>query len=246
MLASHLNKNNLHHAYLIEGEPGEVLPQIIKFLKNMSVDTHGNPDFIQINTDTFKIDDARLLKSYGSQRGFSYANEAKKIFVISANSFLLEAQNSLLKLFEEPIPNTHFFLITPDVNSLLETLVSRFYLISTRQDLKEAQGEAEKFLKMTERARLDFIKKLLTVDELEDGEGNEIASVDSARSKATKFLNALESILHNQMSKMPFDTLVEARIFEHFFKVRKYLRMPGSSAKTLMESLAFITPNFSK
>ena len=86
---------------------------------------------------------------------------------------------------------------------------------------------------MSLKNRLDFIKELLI-----DAEEENLA-VDSARSKALNFLNNLESALHKKMSKAVFDT----KVFEHFFSVRKFLRMPGSSTKSLMESVALITPN---
>ena len=159
---------------------------------------------------------------------------SKKIFVLGVNSFSLEAENVLLKMFEEPINNTHFFLIVPDTNSLLKTLISRFYLISTKQDLAEEIGKAEKFIAMSLRNRIDFIKELLA--EAEKDNEAEIMALDSTRSKALKFLNALESIV----SKDTFDI----RFLEHLFKVRKFLRMPGSSTKNLMESAALMIPNF--
>ena len=245
MVSKHLDKNNLHHAYLIEGDKQKVLPEILEFIKSLGINTVGNADVSQIFLDSFKIENARDLKSYASEKSFSVG---KKIFIISANSFLLEAQNSLLKMFEEPIENTHFFIIVPDTNSLLKTLVSRFYLISDRPNLAVEIKEAEKFINMPLKNRIDFIKNLLVESEEEDEEGNEIVVLDSTRSKALKFLNALELILHSKfVSKTVFDRNMSRTVldtFDHFFKVREFLRMPGSSAKTLMESVALIIPNF--
>src|ERR1035437_6840420 len=119
MLFQHLDKNNLHHAYLIEGAKEEVVPEILELMRSLNIETSGNPDFQHISVDSFKIKDARNLKAFGSEKGFS---AGKRIFLISANNFLLEAQNTLLKMFEEPTENTHFFLIVPDINSLLQTL----------------------------------------------------------------------------------------------------------------------------
>lgn len=217
-----------------------VVPEIVEFFNNLGIKTVGNSDFIHISLDSFKIEDARNLKSYGTQKGFS---SAKKVFIISANNFLLEAQNSLLKIFEEPIENTHFFLIVPDTNSLLKTFVSRFYLISTKSALTEEIKNAEEFIALSPRDRIDFIKELLIEPEEEDEERNEIAVLDSTRSKALKFLNALESVV----SKTAFDknmsrTVLDTGYLEHFFKVREFLRMPGSSAKSLMESVALVVP----
>lgn len=231
MILESLDKNNLHHAYLIEGAREEVVPQIITFLKDLGVNTVGNSDFISIAIDNFKIDEAFDLRAMSTDKSFS---TGKKIFLVCANSFSLDAQNVLLKMFEEPKENTHFFLVVPDVNTLLKTLVSRFYVISTKSDLKEEIKKAEEFIISSKKDRIDFIKELLTEQEEKDEEGNEIVVLDSNRSKALKFLNALEI----NLSKVPFDT----RILEHIFKVREFLRMPGSSTKSLMESVALIIP----
>ncbi|MEK9182463.1 MAG: hypothetical protein AAB809_00100 [Patescibacteria group bacterium] len=235
-IKENLNKNNLHHAYLIEGAGDEILSEVLDFIKSLGIETTGNADVSHIMLDSFKIEDARSLKSYARERGIS---SAKKIFIISTNSFLLEAQNSLLKMFEEPIENTHFFLVVPDVNALLPTFVSRFYLIKSDKELDYGLEEAEKFMSMPLKARIDFIKKLLTEAEKQDEEGNEIITLDSTRSKALYFLNAVESTLHKKaLQKTIFDT----DSFEQIFKVRKFLRMPGSSTKTLLESVALVVP----
>jgi len=233
LISKHLDKNNLHHAYLIEGGREAVEKEILEFIGNLKIKTIGNADVSHISLDSFKIEDARNLKSYATEKSFSVD---KKIFIISTNNFLLEAQNSLLKMFEEPIKNTHFFLVVPDTSSLLKTFISRFYLISTKQDLVEEKKSAEKFINMSLKDRIDFIKNLLAESEEDDEEGNEVIVLDSARSRALKFLNALESVA---VSKTAFDIA----FFEHFFKVREFLRMPGSSAKSLMESVALVIPN---
>ncbi len=85
--------------------------------------------------------------------------------------------------------------------------------------------------------RLDFIKEMLVEEESEDADGNEIAVLNSARSRAINFLNALESVLVSR-------AVLDSNIFPHFFKVREVLRMPGSSTKMLMESVALVVPDF--
>ncbi|MDO8660148.1 MAG: hypothetical protein Q7K54_06180 [Candidatus Parcubacteria bacterium] len=227
MILEYLNKDNLHHAYLIEGNREEILPEIFIFVEKLGVKKN-SPDFYHTTIDNFKIDEALSLRTMGAEKSFSLG---KKIFILCVNTFSLDAQNVLLKMFEEPIEDTHFFVITPDIDALLKTLVSRFYFISARQDLAENKF-AENFIKMPVRLRIDFIKEFLTMPEEED------LAQDSARTKALNFLNALESIL----SKTVFDTKVGC--CEHLFKVREFLRMPGSSAKTLLESVALIVPNF--
>jgi DNA polymerase III delta prime subunit len=235
-ILEHLEKGRLHHAYLIQGSSEEILPQILEFWESIGVKTVGNSDFVHIHLDSFKIEDARNLKSFGMQKSYS---SAKKIFVISTNNFLLEAQNSLLKMFEEPISDTHFFIILPDVNVLLDTFISRFYLIKSDKKINPDLKKAEEFIKMPLKNRIDFIKELLTEEDEENGEEN--LSQDSTRSKAIKFLNSLEAVLHKKFIKNQSAT----NYFEQIFKVREFLRMPGSATKSLMESVALIIPNFS-
>ena len=232
-IREHIDKENLHHAYLIEGARDEVLPEIFSFCENINIKTSGNPDFYHISIDNFKIDEAFDLRAMSTDKSFS---SGKKIYVICANSMSLDAQNVLLKMFEEPIYNTHFFLVVPDANSLLKTLVSRFYLIKDRGQTKIA--DAERFISMSLQRRIEFLKELLPKkDEEDEGEVN----AESNSSKALKFLNALEFSLHQKIvPKRHFDI----SFFDHFFKVRKFLRIPGSSPKTLMESVALIVPNF--
>ncbi len=236
MISKHLSKDNLHHAYLIEGAKEAILPEIFLFFEGLDIKTSGNPDFSHITIDNFKIDEAFSLRAMSTSKGFS---ASKKVFVICVNSFTLDAQNVLLKMFEEPIEDTHFFLIVPDTNVLIKTLVSRFYLIKNKKD-DTLSGEAEKFISMPLRDRLEFVKELLAESEEVDEEGNEVPALDSSRSKALKFLNAVEASLHEKyVSKAVFDF----KLFEQIFKAREFLRIPGSSAKTLMESVALVIPN---
>jgi hypothetical protein len=211
---------NLHHAYLIEGEREISISTLIDILKSKGIETTGGSDFYQIALDTLKIEDARNLKETSQEKAFSNSKNAKKIFIISTNNILHEAQNTLLKLFEEPIEDTHYFVIMPDTGMLLKTFISRFYLIKkVGSDLDEK--EAERFMKMSYLGRLDFIKKILDEEE-------------GTRSSAVSFLNSLEKSL----AKEPFDVT----LLHHIFKVREFLRMPGSSAKMLLESVALRTP----
>jgi DNA polymerase III delta prime subunit len=223
LIREHFNKHNLHHAYLIEGERKEILPEILEILKGLQVTTSGNPDFIEITVDSFKIDNARELKELASSKAFG---GDKKIFVISAENILLEAQNALLKLFEEPASDTHFFFVLPDANVLLGTFASRFYRMSARDDSEP--GAAKRFVQMNKSERIKFLQELL-------------ADEEGGRKRANKFLNELEAFLHHApMSRLNLD------IFEQIFRAREFLRQPGSSAKNLLESIALMTPVLSE
>jgi len=236
LISQHFDKNNLHHAYLIEGAREEIVPEILKFVEILGIDIVGNPDFYHMSLDSFKVDDARNLKSISLEKGFS---SNKKIFLISVNNFLLEAQNTLLKVFEEPIENTHFFLITPNTDILQKTFISRFYLIKSQDTLQDEIKKAQNFIKMSKRERIDFLKELL----IKEDESTEI-NLNSVYLRAFKFLNALESVLYHRGTLCKNTGEPCGNYFEQIFKVRKFISQPGSSVKTLMESIALSVPNF--
>ena len=234
-ISESFNKENLHHAYLVEGAQSEILPQILELVSGWGIQTSGNPDFYSISIDSFKIDEAFDLRRMGQEKG-----AAKKIFVICTNSISPDAQNVLLKLFEEPIKNTHFFVVVPEIDSLIKTLISRFYVIKAAPTPKgigaPTENVGEKFIAMPLRMRIEFLKELLAEP---DEDNDEIISQNSSRAKALHFLNALETALH---SKLNFNKQMNVDFFEHIFKTREFLRQPGSSAKMLMESVALSVP----
>ncbi|MFA6325123.1 MAG: hypothetical protein WCX46_02755, partial [Candidatus Paceibacterota bacterium] len=70
-LLNNLDKNNLHHAYLIEGKHDFIIPQILDYIENiLKIKTLGNPDFCQIHVDFLKIKHALDLREMGSQKSF--------------------------------------------------------------------------------------------------------------------------------------------------------------------------------
>lgn len=76
----------------------------------------------------FLIDEARAVEKE------SYiAENSEKIIVIMANAFRGEAQNFLLKLFEEPPKNIKFLIVCPSKNLLLPTVRSRFIIENATQ-----------------------------------------------------------------------------------------------------------------
>lgn len=73
--------------------------------------------------ERFGIDEARVLASQAQLRP---SNPAGQVFVVVTSFVTHEAQNALLKLFEEPPADTYFVLVVPHALQLLPTLLSRF------------------------------------------------------------------------------------------------------------------------
>src|SRR3989344_699017 len=109
-----------HHAYLVEGDTRKLREIALHAAKTFGVSVAGNPDFHLRSFASLSIDDARALRAFASLRGTG----EKKLFVISAASLTTDAQNALLKLFEEPTADTVFVLLVPH-GAVLPTLRSR-------------------------------------------------------------------------------------------------------------------------
>jgi len=142
-------------------------------LSTQGIASIGNPDVRFVEVDVFTVDDARKLSGESQVKAFG----KKKIFVVSASRFTPEAQNALLKTFEEPTPDTHFFVIARDENMFLPTLLSRMQTVRLEGE-KNEEVDAKNFLKMTLAKRILFARKF--ADEKEErGAGALSGFVDS-------------------------------------------------------------------
>lgn len=74
--------------------------------------------------DVFKLEHAKAVVAE------SYISESQtKYLVLGSKSFGIEAQNSLLKVLEEPPRNIEFIIISPTKSNLLPTVRSRLPII---------------------------------------------------------------------------------------------------------------------
>lgn len=225
--------NNLHHAYLIEGDPAQVSGEIISFIEDGGISCVGNPDVYQEFFETLTIENSRSLKEAGSIKSI---NGSKRFFVIGSYFFTREAQNSLLKLFEEPVANTHFFLITPNINLILPTIKSRMVILNSIGKVlpdTEILKIAEVFLKLSKDKRLLEIEKIIKKHKDKDEES-------SLKRDALNLINAIEyNIYTNDKIK---DKNIKKEIFNEINKCRDYITDRGASTKMLLEHLAIILP----
>lgn len=144
----------MHHAYLLVGERSEAEKFVHSFWKDWGMNLKSSPDFFVWNEDLFGIKEARELSTQSSRKAFG----EKKVFFVSPERVSLEAQNALLKTFEDPIENTHFFLTVRGEDLIIPTLRSRMQMIHL--EVEEEKGEeAQKFLSFTYKERLAFARK---------------------------------------------------------------------------------------
>lgn len=147
-----LNPASLHHAYFFTGDSTKALDYLLPFIqKELDFSTQANPDYIFQKIEALSIDEARNIKLVHSKKPFG----EKRIFIIQTESISVESQNALLKVFEEPEPNNHFFIIIENP-VLLPTLKSRVQIVHFAKE----DTNVKAFLKLSKKERLDFVKEL--------------------------------------------------------------------------------------
>jgi len=78
--------------------------------------------------ENFKIEHAKLV----TQEAY-ISESSKKYIIIAAIEFTTVAQNSLLKLLEEPPKNIEFIIISPTKSNLLPTVRSRLPIMQKKE-----------------------------------------------------------------------------------------------------------------
>src|SRR3989344_3089330 len=222
LILGYEQSGNLHHAYLLEGEHEVLVPAITSFIESrLKISTRGNPDVLVLQYNSFGIDEGRYLQGLESLHATA---GTRKIFIIAFHFITREAQNAFLKLFEEPLPGTHFFLVTPSAHMLLPTLRSRLHIIAVAHSAKKEGALAEKFLKTVPAKRVELFKKILDAKD---------------KPALLVFLNDLEAQLYQDIN---FTKAPETRMFEEIQKVRRYLYDTGPLLKMLLEHLSLLVP----
>ncbi len=206
-----MQKTMKHNAYLLEASDLDsarklllkeaLLPELAGELYNMSF-------------DQLSIDDARDLASTLSMR----AQDSQAYHIIFFNSMGVEAQNALLKVFEELPPRNVVFLITPNIKILLPTLRSRFFEVTAKSADNEISKEALMFLSSDAAERLELIAKIMKKDD--------------TKLSVMQFIDDLERATESESGK-------HNKLLKKIILIRKAYHLSAQPIKALIESLAF-------
>lgn len=203
-----MDANNLHHAYFLLGEEKEAEDLIGSLFLNLGITPVGNPDVHIYRDKTFGIDEARILKQRAEAKAFGN----KKFFVIYSPLITGEAQNALLKVFEEPNRDTHFIIVSSK-NLLLPTLLSRLQTIRLNS-AKKTDSLVKEFLHGDVKNRMQIIK-------------------DETQSDSFSLPSFLDQIL-SELSKNPHNLSETKKVYE----VSKFANDPAANSRMILEHLA--------
>lgn len=130
LFANAIKSDNLSHAYLFYGSEGLGKRGFAEELAKSLNKTKGfDADFrILEGSNSIGIGEIRDMKRFFSFK--AYLNPWKITVIDDAHRMTVEAQNALLKLLEEPSPNSLIILVSHDLNSILSVIKSRCQLIN--------------------------------------------------------------------------------------------------------------------
>ena len=220
--------DNLHHAYFISGDRDDAKREVFSFVESsLNISIKGNPDVTFREYETFGIDDARWLKERQEKSAFG---EGKKIFIIAFNFITTEAQNALLKVFEEPTTDTIFFTVAPSSAILLPTLRSRLSIISLPDSETASNKEAEEFLKA------DIDSRLKMTEKFKDTEN------ETKKSELLSLISQIEVAIKKKNPDMSALSPADLSSIGELIKLKRYLFGPSPKTAMIAEYLALRLP----
>ena len=230
-----------HHAFVIEAEDEEGIGVAQQWAgRELGMKAIGNPDVIVLRYGLFSVEDARRVCELAA--GAPFVGE-HKVVIIAASRAYHEAQNALLKLFEEPPPGTYLFLILPSLGGLLPTLRSRVQVLSPYRDVRRPTSDVgrrtshtsetvEEFLKASMEKRSAIIKKLASGSDEEERREN--------REEAIVIVNGIERAVYQQ--NRGFTKPPVAQLLSEIQTLRGHLHDRSAPVKMILEHLSLIIP----
>ena len=203
-------KHKAHHAmvYIADSLDESTVPEE---QKQQSADVQ---HFVQ---DRFSIDDVRTLTLQAAQTAIGSGGRS---FVIVTKNILPEAQNALLKLFEDPPTGVTFHLVLPQESIMLPTLRSR---VLVQQD-RELDGDWN-----------DVFKNFLAASYKD-----RIAIAEDLTKK--KEVGQIEQIISGALAYASSRVSDNATCAEVVLFVEGYSKAAGASKRMLLEELALSLP----
>lgn len=224
----HLFPKDLYHSYVIEGNGEKVAYLLFDYLEKRGEINKQSPDVMISIHDSFNISDSESIKVWHKNKPI---DGKKKICIIGTKFINREAEQSLLKIIEEPNANTHFFIIIPDSSLLLNTIISRVHLIKNNFSNTD-EILANDFIKMNPKSRIEKVGEFINEFKDEDNSG-------SLRNKAISLINGLEVKFYKDWKK-DVDNEKLKFILNELKNSRNFLKIPGASVKMILEHIALV------
>lgn len=211
-----------HHAYCVEGMGPSAVAGFTAMLREACGVARGSPDCIALSVPSFGIKDAHEMRGWAANKP---VNGGKKFFVLGADTLTPDAQNAFLKVFEEPPPDTHFFLLVKTADFLIPTLRSRVEVVAA-PSLAQATEDATDFLTASVEKRLVRAEKIAKA----------LKDEKMTRGEAATFVSSLLSAARGNAAFPRAKT----NALEHLIRAETYAHDRSASLKIILEHLAVV------
>jgi DNA polymerase III delta prime subunit len=221
-----------HQAFVIEAEAEEgVISAQVWVARELGMQTEHNPDIVVLRYGLLSVEDARRVTELAA--GASFAGEYK-VLIVSASRAYHEAQNALLKIFEEPPPGMYLFLILPTLGGLLPTLRSRVEILNSHEGFTKLliPEAAEQFLKAGKEKRSAILKKLTSGKDEEERREH--------RDEAIRIVNGIEAVAYAKLKDSPSTSL--GALLSDISVLRENLYDRSAPVRMILEHLALVIP----
>ncbi|HEY4478217.1 MAG TPA: hypothetical protein VI775_00015, partial [Candidatus Paceibacterota bacterium] len=228
---NNLFPKDLYHSYVIESNIDDIAYLLRVFLEERGEVNRNSPDVMLSIFDSFAIQDSHDIKEWYQNKP---TDGRKKICIIGAKFINREAEQSLLKIIEEPTPSSHFFIIVPDASLLLDTILSRTHLVRINGGDNNSEDDkiAFLFINSTQSTRIEKVAEI--IKEFKDNENS-----GGLRHEATSLINGLERIIYKKW-KGDVDNENLKFILNELKNCRDFLSVPGASVKMILEHIALV------
>lgn len=223
------------HAYYLENEQEKGIEQVRAFAeRELTMEGKANPDIIVLRYTVCSVENARKVLTYVYQSGVS----GQKLIVLATERLFHEAQNALLKVFEEPPEGTTLVLVIPSLGILLPTLRSRLIALPNNMPTTTSQtvsSGAETFMKASPDERAKIVKKLL-----DKTKADKESEKQRARVEVQQLIAGMTQIIHHSWRKKP--TKEHELLLRELETFTPLLYQPSAPLKLILEHLLLTVP----
>jgi hypothetical protein len=214
----------LHHATIITGNRIKNLEMIKDFLVSHGIEIMTNPDLSIFEDDQMLMADAESLIKSVSSKGLS----GKRFCIISTDRIATDVQNTLLKTLEEPYPGTHFFIVLPNIDRVLPTVLSRCQVVAGDNSLGGSRLDAQEFLKQSMADRFLYVESWTKNKKDED---------NVSKTEILNFIDTLEKFLWESGNR-------DEQLFTDLRQMKSYANIRGASHRVILDFIGIVCPVF--
>lgn len=185
-----------HHAFFVTGDIEEGIKSALAYGERvLTLSGVNNPDIIILRHSLFSVEEAR--KVYDITHRMSVRG-SMRLIILSATRLFHEAQNALLKVFEEPPEGTCLVLVVHSQGNIIPTLRSRLLELPHFEDHIQhpmsdvySGGDVQAFLAAGKEERVKIVAKIL-----ERAKSDKQEEKQAARAQALRFAENLMRVVY--------------------------------------------------